>query len=284
MSYEQLEQRLAAWAAGQPAVRAVLAIGSRGRGDPDRWSDLDVLILTTGRAPYVDDPGWLTALGDPWLKYLEKTDGDDWEWFVLLDAEGLKFDAVLMEVPDEAADLATLLKPYAHWDAIQRGVKVLFDRTGAPRFLPPTPVIPNPLPSEAEFTKVVSAFLLESVIIARFIDRGDLWRAQYWFEYDMRHRLLRVVEWQAQGQGRDVWFIGRFMEQWADERALAALPKSFALMNRESMEQAMRAMFDLMRLMGTDAAARFGFAYPAAEHDRARALIESIFAGASKQP
>jgi hypothetical protein len=48
-------------------------------------------------------------------------------------------------------------------------------------------------------------------------------------------------------------------------------------MNRESMQDAMRAMFDLMRMMGTETAAHFGFRYPLAEHDRARALIESIF-------
>jgi hypothetical protein len=279
MSYGGLEGRLAAWAETQPAVRAVLAIGSRGRGDPDRWSDLDVLIFTTNRAPYVDDPAWLNALGDPWLKYLERTEGGDWEWFVLLDDEGLKFDAVLMEVADGSPDLGTLLVPYAHWDAIQRGVKVLYDAQGAPRFLPPTTVAPNPPPSADEFGKVVNAFLLEAVIIARFITRGDLWRAQYWFEYDLRRRLLRVVEWQARAQGRDVWFIGRFMDKWADERALAGLPKSFALMDRNSMQDAMRAMFDLMRVIGTETSERLGFGYPTAEHDRARALIEAIFAG-----
>jgi hypothetical protein len=156
---------------------------------------------------------------------------------------------------------------------------VLYDSLGAPRFLPPTPVVANPSPSEAEFSKVVNAFLVEAVIIARFIQRGDLWRAQYWFEYDLRRRLLRVIEWQAQTQGRDVWFIGRFMEQWADERALAALPQSFALMERDSMQAAMQAMFDLMKLMGIEAAERLGYTYPTAEHDRARALIDSIFAG-----
>lgn len=69
MTYEELEASLSQWAAREPAVRAVIVVGSRARGEPDRWSDLDTLILTTDRQCYAADPGWLSAFGGPLLTW-----------------------------------------------------------------------------------------------------------------------------------------------------------------------------------------------------------------------
>lgn len=79
-SYEMLEARLAAWAVGQPAIRAILSIGSRARGTSDQWSDLDVIIFASEPQPYVDDPAWLNEMGDLWLAYREDTGAGDPEW------------------------------------------------------------------------------------------------------------------------------------------------------------------------------------------------------------
>src|SRR5215217_5872669 len=103
-TYEQLEARLAAWAETQPTIRAVLSIGSRARGTPDRWSDLDVLIFASNPEPYVVDSSWLGEFGDLWLAYREDTEAGDPEWYALYEG-GLKLDAVLMRVEVEDATL-----------------------------------------------------------------------------------------------------------------------------------------------------------------------------------
>jgi aminoglycoside 6-adenylyltransferase len=210
VSYEQLEAGLAAWAETQPTIRAVLSIGSRARGTPDRWSDLDVLIFASNPEPYVVDSSWLGELGDLWLAYREDTEAGDPEWYALYEG-GLKLDAVLMRVEDASLELDVILQPFGHWHAIQRGVDVLFDRLGTRRNIAPKPVAPEAAPSAGEFSNVVSGALLASATVAKFIARGDYWRAQHWFANDLRPHLLTLMRWQA--LGRDTWYGGRFMEE-----------------------------------------------------------------------
>ena len=108
MTYEELEARLAEWAKDRPEVRAVITVGSRARGTADRWSDLDVLILTTDRTALAADPSWINTFGEAWLTYKDEANPGDPEWFVLFDG-GLKFDAVLLDVDDPSLDLDALL-------------------------------------------------------------------------------------------------------------------------------------------------------------------------------
>lgn len=275
MTYEELEVRLAEWASTQPAVRAVIVVGSRARGNQDQWSDLDVLIFTTDRERYAADVRWLSELGEAWLTYRENTGLGDPEWFALYEG-GLKFDAVLLQVTDASLDLDSLLLLYPYQGVFSRGIKVLFDRLGSPRLIPPkTLPLPTP-PTEEEFALVVNGFLLESVTTAKFIARGDFWRAQHWFAHDLRRFLLTLIEWHAYGQ--DTWYSGRFMDSWADARVLSALPQTFPHFDRESLVGAMGVMLDLFRLLGEETAVSFGYVYPAAAHEKVAALIQSIFA------
>ena len=96
MTYEELEARLAEWAKDRPEVRAVVTVGSRARGTADRWSDLDILILTSDRTALAADPSWLDTFGEAWLTYKDEAGPGDPEWFVMYDG-GLKFDAVLLD-------------------------------------------------------------------------------------------------------------------------------------------------------------------------------------------
>ena len=273
-SYEDLEASIAAWAQTQPTIRAIIVIGSRARGTPDRWSDLDLLIFTTERERYAADPGWLNTFGEVVVIYLEDTEANDPEWYVIYEG-GQKVDAVLMKIDDATLDLETLLKPFDDWDAFRRGSYVLFDRLGTPRRLPTAPFTPPTPPTAAEFAHVVSGLLIEATTTAKLIRRGDIWRAQYRLPHSLRAYLLTLIEWQA--HGRDSWYNGRNIEQWADPRVLAALPTLFALYERESLQQALRAVLDLFRALGEEVGARFGFSYPSEAHDKIVHLIEIIF-------
>ncbi len=273
LTYEQLESRLAQWAQTQPAIRAVIACGSRARGDADRWSDLDVMIFTTDRARCAADPSWLRTFGDVWLTFTEPTAPGDPEWYAVY-AGGLKLDATLLDVKDAALDLESLLAFYPYQGVFGRGLNVLYDRAGVPRRIPPRQFAPPAPPTAEAFDVVVSEFLLEALTSAKFIRRGDFWRAQRWLTEFLRRCLLRMIEWHA--YGRDTWYSGRFIEDWADPRVRAALPATFALYERASLSAALSAMLALMRLTGEDVAARFGFVYPAQAHEQIRNLVEQI--------
>ncbi len=50
-----------------------------------------------------------------------------------------------------------------------------------------------------------------------------------------------MTRWHAQAAGRDTWYGGRFMDEWADPRALAALPQVFPGFERESLQTSLLA-------------------------------------------
>jgi hypothetical protein len=279
MTYQQLEARVAAWAQTQPAIRAVIVVGSWARGTADKWSDLDIIFFTTERDHYAADSSWLAQFGDLWLTYSEPTipEGDP-EWYALY-AGGVKLDAVLLHVDDESLDLAALMKRYPYQDVFGRGVKVLYDCLGFPRDLPPKLFQTPAPPTEAQFTQVVNGFLIAAGTTAKFIARGDLWRAQGWFANDLRVHLLTMLEWHASGQ--DTWYGGRFLETWADSRTLASLPNVFPTFDGIHMRQALRESLDLFHQLGEETAVRLGLMYPSAAHERIADLVETIFADES---
>ena len=54
---------LSEWAQGQPDVVAVGLAGSWARGDARMDSDVDVVLLTEDRAPYLEDGAWVYEMG-----------------------------------------------------------------------------------------------------------------------------------------------------------------------------------------------------------------------------
>jgi len=276
MTYEILEGRIAAWAAGQADIRAVVSVGSRARGGMDRWSDLDVLLLTREPDRYLTD-GWLHLFGEPWLTYLEQTGGQDPEWYAFYVGD-LKLDIALLQVETDSRDLPTLLAQYPYTNTFARGTNVLFDQYGEPRMLPPGAVPPKPLPSVAEFEEAVGGFLVGLVTAAKFVARGDYWRAQHRIAGDVRPRLLKLMEWQV--YGKDTWYGGRFLREWADPRVVEALPGTFAGYDRAGLHGAITALMELFRWLSEATAGRFGWQHPGEKLARTAAMIEAIFAEA----
>lgn len=277
MTYEELETRITTWAATQPAVRAVIVIGSRARRTPDRWSDLDLLVFTTDQARYASDPAWLSTFGIIWVTYSEPTAAGDPEWYAVYEG-GLKIDAVLMPIEDGEQDLEAVVRQFDDWDAFRRGAFVLYDRFGDPRAFAPKPPRAHHPPTAAEFANVVSGFLMAALTTTKFVARGDFWRAQHWFANDLRPHLLHLIEWHAQAAlpGVDTWYSGRFMENWADPRVIAALPQVFPTFERDSLKESLLALLDLVRWLASETADKLGFGYPLATHDQIKALVMDI--------
>ena len=273
LTYAILEQRISAWAAAQPPIRAVLSGGSRARGSADSYSDLDIIILTSNRNIYAVSPVWLSEFGEILVTYSEPTGLGDPEWYAVYEG-GLKLDAVLIQVDDPSLELGELMQPLPYQDVFRRGFRVLFDRSGKARLSPPQPFLPEAPPSEAAFANTVSGLLMASLTVAKFIARGDYWRAQDWFAQDLRIHLLAMVRWHA--HGKDTWYGGRFIEQWADPRALAALPQAFPAYARESLQAALLGILDTFRWLGEETAARFGYIYPAEAHEEIVGLVKVV--------
>ncbi len=268
--YALLESRIAAWAIANPDLIAGVVVGSRGRADhpADQWSDLDLVIFTTAAEVDTRDSTWLEGFGPLWASWLDNTGSGYPEWFALY-AGGLKVDIVFVPVQPGATTLAQMLGTFAHQDVLERGVRVLFDKSDLPAkagITPPTSysqAIPNP--SSAEYRNHLNHFWITAAKTVKLIQRGDLWRAKQACDGELKTCLLKMLEWHTRARyrlERDIWYEGRFLSSWADPRAVAELPGTFAAYDQADLRRALQATLHLYHWLAGETAANLGFDYP----------------------
>jgi aminoglycoside 6-adenylyltransferase len=279
-TYEHLLQRILAWANAQDNIRAVVQVGSRVRQDHpgDEWADIDLMLYLTTPETYNDSTDWLTAVAPVWMAIPSYTAGNDPELLVMFEG-GYNVDFVFC--PVGALDW---LRDHASEDmAYRHGGRVLLDRDGrAASVIPTTPSVHHPQsPSERDLDVLCQSFWYTCVYIARQIRRGDCWVAQM-ASAQQKQMLLKMLEWhtgvKSQWQ-RDTWHNGRFIQEWADPRALEELPYIFGGFKRDSAAKALRASAVLFHWLAEETAAGLGYPYNKQIGERASALIHEALDG-----
>ncbi|MBI5566495.1 MAG: aminoglycoside 6-adenylyltransferase [Chloroflexi bacterium] len=274
MNYAEFERGFTAWAQAQADFRAAIVVGSRARIDPppDEWSDLDLIVFTTDLEKYAADRGWLDRFGAVTIAVLEHSPRGDAEWLIVYD-DGGKFDVLLAPVAGSGPiDTA----PYDI--VLVHGARALFDKSDPANRLNLNVSVTASLPSVAEFTEALNHTWLTALRAAKFIARGDLWRAKHACDSQLKAQVLTMLEWHtlAGDPQRRVWHDGRDIAQWADRLAVTALPGSFAAYNATDLRRALLATLDLYRWLSIETAQRSGFAFPTDTHQQVVQWLKSI--------
>lgn len=262
---QQLLNRFVAWAETNPDIRTVLLIGSYARMDhpADQWSDLDLLITVTDAPRYLSHTDWLEDLGTLWSTHLEATPiGDVMERRALFEGA---IDVDFIFVPQDA--ISRLVQTTEIAAILRRGVRALIDkdRMMSRITLPLGRHIAYQPPTQAEFLNVVNDFWFHAVWTTKKLRRGELWTARLSLDSYMKHLLLKMLEWHTHAvspHNHDTWFNGRFVEEWADPRALEDLRHAFAYYDPDDVARALGATMDLFRALATETAAQFTYPYP----------------------
>ncbi len=265
-AYEALVQRFVAWAETVPDIRGAVIVGSRARVErpADAWSDLDLIFVTTNPALYANTTGWLEAIGPYWLTFVEPTaTGEGHERRVLFKGA---LDVDFVPVPVEAFAAAPSA---ADLDMVRRGVRVVLDKDGAISRALHDITFPDEVvqpPEESAYLNVVYDFWYHAVWSAKKLRRGELWTANGCINRYMKWQcVLPMLTWHARsghGWKHDTWMNGRFLEQWADPRAVAALRDAFGRYERDDLWRALFETMDLFRWLAMETAARLEYAYP----------------------
>jgi aminoglycoside 6-adenylyltransferase len=288
--YERLLQRITAWSHKEPDIRAAMIIGSRARADhpADEWSDLDVLLFVRDPERYTRSADWVAGFGTVWLTFAERTpDGGAWERRVLY-AGGLDVDFALNPAQWLEHMAANGLAPEMA-DVIRRGVRVLVDKdslVGKILQLPLLDAAPFLQPSQAEFVSAVSDFWYHSLWSAKHLRRGELWWAKAGCDGRLKSLLQQMIEWHAhamRGATHDTWMRGRFLEEWADPRAVEQLSSVFAHYDRQDIARALWATMELFRWLAVETAKRWQYIYPASSDQAVTDLVRQLLAGMSER-
>ena len=301
---EQSLARLVAWANERTDIRAVMVVGSRGRRDPpaDEWSDLDVLIMATHPGRYLATPEWLHEIDRVWLVCKESTPIGQQEVFLVTFEGGSKVDIIVVSsrtfalaarvlrmvrrfpaafhiIPRPIREQLTALS-----DVLNSGVRVVVDKDDIAPYLEAgglLPVPPQP-PTEAEFLETVHHFLNEQVWIGLKLGRGELFLAKTVGESRLMALLRRMLEWHAQangGLGAAPGQYGRFLEAWADPRAVEQLRAIFPRYHIHEIWRARFASLELFRWLAEETASRLGYTYPHETERRVMAWVRSLAPG-----
>jgi aminoglycoside 6-adenylyltransferase len=283
--YPAFAARLLAWAETRQDIRAILQVGSRTRSDhpADCWGDADFMIYTTQPEAYIQDSAWVSALGDLIIMIPSRTAGGDTELLALY-AGGYNVDLVLLPL----GSLHWLVEqPYAD-TVYQRGGRILLDRDGLGEKLlkiPPRPVTFS-VPDESAFRQGCETFWYASYYFAKQLRRGDLWLLKL-RDAEAKRLLLGMLELHARSvldPLRDTWHMGRFIQEWADPRAVAAFQDIFAHYDAADSWFALRASMRLFSWLARETALKLGYAYPQAAEETVTALVEALQAEVSPQP
>ena len=286
LTYDDLIERHTQWADATPDVRAALIFGSRARRDhpADEWSDLDVLVFAHNPEQFIQSAGWATTIAPCWLTFIERSaDGRGWERRTLYEG-GLDVD-VALDSPELLDGILQGIPPDVA-DVIRRGVKVLVDKDGmlAQILSMQPPEAPHfQRPALQEFLNQASDFWYHTLWSAKHLRRGELWWAKSCVDSYLKGLLRNMLEWHAratQGEHFDTWLRGRFLEEWADPRALEQLRDAFAHYDAGDVARALRTTMELYRWLEDETASRWGYTCPM-EGERQAAetalqLLESV--------
>jgi aminoglycoside 6-adenylyltransferase len=285
--YEQLIHEFVQWSHGQDNIRVAFVLGSRARTDhpADVWSDLDLALVARDIRPYIENAEWINNVGRPRLTFIESTaDGSSVERRVLFDG-GLDVDFAMLPLQMIQAMTSHGLNS-AIADIFRRGVRVLLDKDNlfpdpgqfAEAWKPPSP------PEEAEFLQAVNDFWYHTLWTAKHVRRGELWWAKSGCDDKLKGLLRQMLEWHAHashGPDHDTWLRGRFLEDWADPRAVQQLSGAFAHYDEADLWRALAVTMDLFRWVSLETARKLGYSYPLDGADYAAGLVSQLSQGAA---
>jgi aminoglycoside 6-adenylyltransferase len=273
LTYDQIIERFIAWAQNQADIRAVVVIGSRARSvrQADQWSDLDLLVVTTDPARYLSNTDWLLPIGQPWVTFVERLTIDEGSERRVLFEGCLDVDFAFDPV-DRIRRMAAEGWPPEFAGILGRGFRVILDKDGLSQLLNQNAFAqPAPCPPTAdEFVNLCNDFWYHVVWTIKKLHRGELWTAKSCADSYLSGRLLRMLEWHARamhGPDYDTWHNGRFLEAWADPKALEAVRRSFAHYDATDIRRALLEKTNLFRWVAQETAERLHYPYPSgAEH------------------
>jgi aminoglycoside 6-adenylyltransferase len=250
------------WASERDDIHALAVVGSQARRDapPDRWSDLDLILVVDDPVTYADDPEWVAEFGTPVLTFVEPTAmGDQRERRVLYQTgEDVDFPLIplsALERLEDSENAAALLR---------RGFRVLLDRIeleGRLHRLAATERA-DPTPGQRDLTELASDFWYHALWTAKKLRRGEVFMAIECLDGYMKARLATMLGWHARAldPSVDTWHGGRFLERWADPGALSALELAYAHYDVRDVTRALWGTIDLFQGLEEETARRLGLA------------------------
>ncbi len=261
------------WAEDREDIRALILIGSHAqKGETDHLSDIDLCFFVTDTALFKESTAWLDDIAPTWLSFTEQEGGN-------IIIEALHEDGFLVEYiffPISALEHMQKKLP-THFDL---GFKVLLDKDkrtkGLPKasggYSPPEP------PTPEDFHQTIHRFWFNAHQVAKYIWRGELWRAKH-YDWQLKGQLLRMMGWHAAQIGKQTAFTtyqGKALKKWIDPQTYTALMAAFGRFYPADSWRALDETVKLFTRLAKETAQTLDMAYPQELEDHLNAFIQDL--------
>lgn len=264
--FADIKKKLLALAKETEDIKAIVLIGSsvRDTQKADQYSDLDVVLATKKPEEWLYG-AYPEKLGSVKISFVEPTIGGGKERRLLYDGS-LDVDFIVY-TPEQLQK--TIREGVASY-VMNRGYEILYDAEGYSALLKEN--ISHELRafdlSESEFNNMVNDFFFHVIWASKKLYRGELWSAKMCVDAYLKNHLLKLIElYSASKYHVDVWHDGRFLDRWAEKEILMDLKKCFAHYDREDIESALSATFELFCRLADRTAKMKEYQYPKEAQD-----------------
>jgi aminoglycoside 6-adenylyltransferase len=141
-------------------------------------------------------------------------------------------------------------------------------------------------PTEQEFLGVISDFLYHAVFMAKHLRRGELWWTVMCLNCYLQDLMKTMIEWHTLATHdwkRDVWFRGRFLEEWAEPKVTNELRKAFAHYDKKDVKQALITSITLFSRIANETAYKLDYRYPKEIDRKIMKWVEECLAEAAHE-
>jgi aminoglycoside 6-adenylyltransferase len=240
----------------------------------DEWADIDFEFFVTDYDEFLSDAGWLEDFAPVWT-YLQ-IDEPDGPVFLVIYEGGEKVDFHFFQV----SELERLVSAQELPGSYLRGYRIIVDKDGLAKKLPPPLKTPPsiPKPSEDGYNFVMKTFWFGALHVAKQIRRRNLWVVKF-HDWGMKKTLLKLMEWYFQSTQNweiDTWYYGHHILEWVDEPTRNELHQVFGHFEAEDSWRALIATMNLFRRLAIAVANDLGFKYPAALDQKVTRKVEEI--------
>ena len=259
--YFQIKSNILKYAESDDDIKAIVAIGSSTRSDvkADEYSDLDLFIITANTEPWFSGE-YPKKFGNVNISFIENTLGGGKERRCIYDED--KDVDMLVFTPEQFE--AAIKEGVAQW-VMNRGYAVLYDSMDFTSLLEKhiTLSVTAPSMTEDEFMNMINDFYFHNIWAYKKLKRGEIWSAKTCVDSYMKRYLLRMIElYRSKVVGVDVWYDGRFFDNWAGDEILSEISECFAHYDKDDIKKALIKTHELFARITRELAESEGYEYP----------------------
>lgn len=276
MRQETVLTQLIDWANAQPDIRAMLLTSTRALpgASTDRYSDYDVILITTDVAARHADRSWQRAFGQVVIAYQDPLEQDPESGAQMTGAivyypGTLKIDFTLWSI-----DNARWLSSQDHLPIeLDAGYQLLLDKDNLCAEWPKATGVgyQRQLTDAATYQRLINDFFIGVPYVITALIRGEMLPARWVLDYDMRYEyLLPMLEWYAllNHDAPSIGAHGKGLQRYLPASKWQQLERTWVGADPEATREALHVMIELFRDAAVAVGNAIGAEYPQQLHDR----------------